>query len=152
LLDSNRFKRFCFERAQGNYDIKFLCDHTLLIPDRLGATGESFFHPFRLAILMRINHITSFWKKDPTPEQEQMLSARIMEWTRIIDLCVILEPIFWPRVTNWLSRNPLIPYNEFYRMRNSYRTKVLILLGTLSQEDWEQAHNELCIAANFCDS
>lgn len=122
--------------------------------------GLPLFHPFRLYPLHRIleacelhiaksstirreaflDFITRILPGLPSLEEIGAASAR---WNRVIDLVVLLEPIYWPVVTGWTSHSGRLTETENDERREQYGHEVAALVASLDPSYWKKVHEEL---------
>jgi hypothetical protein len=85
------------------------------------------FHPFRMYPLHCILD-----RGEDTRESNQ-----------VADLAVLLEPVYWPRITGHLLYLTDIVESDFALQPDQYRQKALQLVGTLDPNLWRERHKSL---------
>jgi hypothetical protein len=140
-----------------------------LLPDGTDLQGSPLFHPFRLypvhmilrscpririsptdwLLSERIPDLVEVIKKS-LPSLEK-LDALATESNNIVDLAVLLEPIYWPDITNQVSRRPEFTEAQHEKLRADYRQKVLKILRDLDQQEWKSLHESLRLVADELD-
>jgi hypothetical protein len=119
--------------------------------DRLASDGLDYrgplFHPFRMYPLHCILD-----KGEDTRESNQ-----------VADLAILLEPVYWPRIIDYLSCPPIDIIESdvvlrpdqyllaFQLRRDQYRQKALQLVGTLDANLWRKIHESLRLNAARLD-
>lgn len=130
--------------------------------------GAPLFHPFRTyplhrvleACELRITPSSTIWRDTMPDFVENVLSylpsiesigADAIGWNRIADLAILLEPVYWPKVSGRQSRPGLIREYEFRDLHNRYQKKVSELVSTLDPERWRSVHESLRVDAARLD-
>ena len=70
---------------------------------------------------------------------------------RVVDLAILLEPIYWPRITGWERGTVELTDHELSVMRSGYREAVLQLVGGLEPDSWRKIHESLRVEAAIWD-
>lgn len=96
------------------------------------------FHPFRLHALHRVISC----RDHATP-------ARVREWNETADLAILLEPIYWPKITGHPRHN--LGMNDHKARMEKYRRRVLKLVGSIDSGVWRKVHEDLRIDAASMD-
>ena len=139
-----------------------------LASDGTDYDGGPMFHPFRLYPLQQILHrcglriadSATVYERDrvmelvkwalesvvPTIEQISKAATRTNE---IADLAILLEPLYWPRITGRVSYG--ISEDAYEIQVAEYREGALRLVETLDREFWREAHKLLRIDAMALD-
>jgi hypothetical protein len=65
----------------------------------------------------------------------------------VVDLAVLLEPVYWPRITGQVHL-PIADEERFNAAMEQYRAKVLKLAETLDPEPWQKVHESLRLEAH----
>ena len=122
--------------------------------------GNPTFHPFRIysfhriltACKLNISAASSLYRdkiqglveyvlKDlPTLDQ---IEQDAIQRNRVIDLAILLEPIYWPRITGLISNSTPLGDEQFRELLDQYRIKVLDIVKTLDPDSWKQVHEYL---------
>lgn len=121
-------------------------------------SGALLFHPFRfypLHIILRTctsRIAPSAWLQpevdksnaifDSTPNIERTRETAI-NCDRVIDLAMLLEPIYWPRITDQRSGSSELTESEFETLLRSYEGKALDLVRNLNPDVWRNVHELL---------
>jgi hypothetical protein len=79
------------------------------------------------------------------------LNASTKDWNKVVDLCILLEPVYWPLVTGWSTRPGFETEGEFSRRVNEHRTKVHNLVRSLDPSAWQRLHESLRLSAAQLD-
>lgn len=92
------------------------------------------FHPFRLMVLNRL-------LRSRTQEHCGLLEQASV-WNKIVDLAIILEPVFWPSITGLIRFNH---FNELSRDKDvlQYKKVAFELLGKLDVDQWKKVHQSI---------
>lgn len=172
LLDECRLISFCkardlpvFGASKGDPG-KFL-ERGLLREDGRDDRGFPLYHPFRFYVLHEILDILKiplarssyldrdgivYWIKsrinDWLPSDEE-LHAHASIANRIVDLAILLEPIYWPRITGIISRSALIPQDDSIKVE--YAKIVNEYVKSLDPEEWRARHESLRLRAAGID-
>jgi len=112
-----------------------------LAPDMV-ANDRTFFHPFRFYLLHTVKKVTA----------EGMTTKIASKCNRILDLAVVLEPIYWPEITNKQSQPAHISDEVFTELFQNYKLRLLELVKSLDIDEWKTHHNNLRIDASKLDS
>lgn len=124
-----------------------------LMSDGIDHAGQPIFHPFRLYPLQKILQAS---KSGPVEEILTSLSngnhvaeaARARN--RVVDLAILLEPIYWPQITGRFSwpvdfgQSNAEALDGHEALRNAYLPKVVDLVKTLDADLWQRVHTSLC--------
>jgi hypothetical protein len=100
--------------------------------------GDLLFHPFRLYVLEQAV------AADRYPAQ-----ARAQEWNTAADLAIILEPIYWPKITDYVRSN--VGQKDRKAKATKYKRKVLKVIRGLDVARWRNIHESLRISAAWLD-
>ena len=118
------------------------------------------FHPFRLLPVFKGVELckvrvsaTSTLNKDSLSEcfkgyikllpENENIGNKVKVFDLIADLAIILEPIYWPKISGLVSYNTTI--KEYNDETNQYKVEVLDLIRKLSPELWVNYHEQLRI-------
>jgi hypothetical protein len=174
LLDEGNFISFARDRGaaiQGGVtgDPGELCRRGWLMSDGVDYKGDPMFHPFRLYPLLRVldagkitRGMSTFTQRDsplPPMELELMFLRNVDQiddtaWqeNQIVNLAVLLEPLYWTRITGGtLSRRGRMSESEYRALQDQYRQKALNLVRTLDPTVWRKIHESLCWQASVMD-
>ncbi len=173
LLDESGLIRFAKERGVEVFGVitgdpsKF-CELGWLLPDDVSEPDRPRFHPFRLYQLVRLldlcklrisssstinrNHLPDFIKKVAKllPSLDQ-ISDYAQEARRVVDLAILLEPIYWPDITSRMSFSSDITQQEYSRLVSAYKSQVVEQVHRLDLEEWRSIHERLRIQAAQLD-
>ena len=172
LLNEGPFIRFVRDRrlpVQGvvSGDPGVFYERGWLHRDGLDYQGNPRFHPFRFYALLRIlqsTRQTMTVSRTSTPggvtsALQQMIGwlpaegqaeEIIREANSVVDLVVLLEPVYWPRITGQVHL-PIANEERFNAAMEQYRAKVLRLAKTLDPEPWRKVHESLRLEAHRMD-
>ena len=131
-----------------------------LASDGSGKNGEPLFHPFRVYAMHRIlkacdlkitksaslgreSAISLFKMMLSQIPSDEVLTASAAGWNEVIDLAILLEPLYWPKVTgHTVFRGDLTP-EEMEARFGRYRQGALDLIRTLDLPSWQFIHEDL---------
>jgi hypothetical protein len=140
-----------------------------LAPDGSDFEGRPLFHPFRLYPVHMVLRSCPRVRISPT---DWLRSERVAEITEVIqkslpsfeeldklatqsnevaELAVLLEPIYWPRITSQVSRRPELAEAEHEALRRAYQAKVLEILRDMDAQQWRSCHEDLRLVADDLD-
>jgi hypothetical protein len=109
---------------------------------RLSADGrrnkDLLFHPFRIYVFDKA-----------LSEGERFAAERARELNGIVDLAILLEPLFWPSIVG--HRREAVGAKDLKTQRTKYRSKALKLVKTLDPVVWRKFHENLRIDAAWMD-
>ncbi len=126
--------------------------------------GSHLFHPFRIFAIYRILEACDLriarcasLRADsylrltkrclgeiPTDDEFRKLGA---EWNRVVDLAVLLEPVYWPRIVE-KQRSPLvIDEKQLRKLQGDFRAQTLEFVKTLDPHKWRRVHECLRLDA-----
>lgn len=168
LLSEAQFWSFCSKRSLkvfGKSDVILFEDKGLLRSDASDEDG-SWFHPFRIHVM---HEILDSLRLPVTPsallsggrfislvqdhvdrlEQSTGLQRRAEAANRVSELCELLEPIYWHKVTGLISRSDLSIIDS--QEEQDYADAVKSYIQTLSPEQWESYHTRMCRTADQVD-
>lgn len=127
-----------------------------LTSDGTGDDGEPRFHPFRIYPLHKL--LTGGDIAAAAEERDDSLGLMEGTWwmpprttrgleaavaaNRTTDLAILLEPLYWPHITGWRSRCGFTD-DQFDRLLQRYRQKVLGLVRSLDPQEWRRSHEQL---------
>jgi hypothetical protein len=169
LLAESRFISFAIDRGLPVFgvlkgDPGDFHDRGWLRSDGTDHDSRPLFHPFRIYPLHRIlNSCRLGLARSATlrPEAalklvERLLHSSVVQeiehdapfWNEIVDLAILLEPVYWPDITGRLrlgggaTRAALL---------SDYRNRALELVKTLDPKPWRERHDSLRIEAGRMD-
>jgi hypothetical protein len=139
-----------------------------LTRDGTGPDGSPLFHPFRIYPLHQILqasdlHITpsaSIRRDRVTGLLERVLAnlpsidqigQASRERNRLVDLSILLEPVYWPQITGRSGRPTGIAQGGYEALLDQYRHKIADLIRTLDPARWREGHQALCLDAASLD-
>ena len=136
----------------------------LLKSDGLDYAKKPTFHPFRIVPLreliaistLRLSH-ASFATAQEISENlpfnlrwiantEKLNNAADL-WNGIVDLAIILEPIYWPKITGWRSNPAVLPENEYQEPMEINESRIRDLVLEMDSATWEELHQKLRLQA-----
>ena len=123
--------------------------------------GTRLYHPFRIYALyflleacdLHISKVSSLH-----PEEMLSLVAQVLEncipndtafqqladgYNRVVDLAILLEPIYWPSISGWTSSSAWLTEDARNARLAEYKEKVRKLLLLLDPEEWKKIHERL---------
>jgi len=101
------------------------------------------FHPFRVYVAHKLLGISR-----RAPEQ---VGKAASHWNRVVDLAVLLEPLYWPSITGKITWPGGISEEEQARRLDSYRPKALDVVRSLEPQEWKALHEKLRLDAASVD-
>lgn len=84
------------------------------------------------------------------PDAEQVETG-IQRRNCVINLPIILEPVYWPQITNTLRYPGGMSEEKHNELRNQYRDKVLDVIRELDPNQWREVHRDLRCEAEWLD-
>lgn len=136
----------------------------------LTVDSNNLFHPFRIypfwraVQLCKLRHtVTSSINRDSFQDflrhvsdslpSLELIEAEVQLANQISNLAILLEPIYWPKITNKTKLR--FPYystlDEFDETLFPYKNKILAYVKTLDIETWRSNHEKLRIEAARLD-
>ena len=113
-----------------------------LTVDGIDYKGNPLFHPFRICPVyysLKACQLKMTGLSDADPIEE---AAR--EKGRVAaDLAILLEPVYWPRITGWLSRSDGLSKSDYESVLGDYRCKALQLIDSINPEFCQEIHELL---------
>jgi hypothetical protein len=126
------------------------------------------FHPFRLYTLHKIlsaldpRIAPSLWANNNSLAQFFAIAPKIApsvdrigdwaaNWNRIVDLAVLLEPLYWPRITQTQRLPTLLCQDDHEKRLEIYRVKMLDIVRKLDPGEWQTLHEKVRIDAAEID-
>ncbi len=141
LISKRQMFEFLRDRGLAGYDALDRFEAVLkeLPVDLLHPDGAGEFHPFRF--------YTAFKALEESTIAKVSLSPADVE---IVDLAVLLEPIYWPQIT--YRRTSSGGEAQYLRLWDEYKGRLLPLLGKEDNEKWRSYHQRLLQIAARLDS
>lgn len=172
LISESKMIRFAKERGVNltRGDLSLLIQRGLLSADNSNSHGY-LFHPFRIYGFYIATSMSNF-NIPPlsTLDRENLKSylnvvseylpslasiqSQIEKRNKIADLAILLEPVYWPKITNKtkLSIPNYSSLEEFELKIKPYKEKVLAFVKSLDIETWSSYHEYLRIEATKLDN
>ena len=173
LIDESSFIRFANERGINTWgvctgDPGDFFKRGWLSCDETNYDGYPLFHPFRIYTLFKIleacklNIATSSTLQRDTllGFMERVVSSlptvaeigeKACQLDRIINLAILLEPVYWPSITGHFSTRGGIREREYQALLKEYRQNVLQMVGSLDSVSWREVHQTLIFDAHRMD-
>lgn len=174
LLDESSFIKFVNERGVEAWgvisgDPGDFCKRGWLTSDGTTSSDGQLFHPFRIftlfktletcklnvaqsSTLRRASVLGVIEKVMATLPSDEKIGEMARHWNKIIDLAILLEPVYWPVVTGKIRFCGHLRDEAFDAAMDKYRLKVLQLVGTLDPAYWRGIHRALRVDAHRVDS
>jgi hypothetical protein len=129
--------------------------------DSQSDNGALLFHPFRIYPLytlieacdLNISKVSALYPEGMLSLVAQVLKNRIpsdaefrqlaAKYNRIVDLAILLEPIYWPTISGWTTSSGLLTEDARDARLEEYKKKVRKLLLSLNPEEWKSIHERL---------
>ncbi len=108
------------------------------LPDQIDHDGRKLYHPFRLYALFQSG-------SGEKPGSNAAVN-------QVVDLAILLEPIYWPHITERYSLHDCIDQATYNIAREQQRIAVLSIIKPLDADIWRRYHRELCDTAHLLDS
>jgi hypothetical protein len=123
--------------------------------------GTRLYHPFRIYALyflleacdLHISKVSSLHPKEMLSLVAQVLENCIPNdtafqqladgYNRVVDLAILLEPIYWPSISGWTSSSAWLTEDARNARLAEYKEKVRKLLLLLDPEEWKKIHERL---------
>ena len=139
-----------------------------LASDGSDRDGKPLFHPFRLypihrllracdlkvtrsAALNRETVIGLFKLMLSEVPSDDRLTSSAASWNKIVDLAILLEPVYWPNITGQTVVRGGIGQNDIEARFGQYREKILHLVKGLDPQFWRFIHEDLRRDASSID-
>jgi hypothetical protein len=178
LLNESSFIKFAKDRGLAVFgavtgDPGNLHKRGWLTADSLDSKGEPLFHPFRFYVVHKILDLcklriapSASLNRDtlldlvqhslPLLPSVDEIGQATQKTAEIVDLVVLLEPVYWPDITSWLSRrliagNLYVTEEDFDTRLDQYRSKVCGLVANLDPKSWRETHKRMRIDAALLD-
>jgi len=166
LMNESEFIKFASDRGipvSGviNGDPGDFNERGWLTNDGSSTEGAPLFHPFRLYTIHRILELcrlnisaSASLKRQTFPRflenvvkdfmpTDNKIGVASVEWNRITDLAVLLEPLYWPDITRRYTRSGPLSELEYEVRLQNYRQKALLLVEQLDAKEWQKHHERL---------
>lgn len=131
--------------------------------------GDPLFHPFRLFPLYKLSE--AYWKEisfccESDPNAAADLARQYVGellpsmdafqqpaayWNAIADLCILLEPFYWPSIVGKQTRSAFVDEEDFEHRQRDHEERVNTLLASQDPGVWREAHKNLRIFAALLD-
>lgn len=174
LMEESKIIRFAKDRGvplsgTGTGDPKKFLAIDWISSDGVNESNKDLFHPFRIypfhmAIEMcRFNiSASSSINRDSFKEflskscdflpSLDFIKERVRQANDVVDLAILLEPIYWSKLTN---KTTLLTSNDFeeheYKV-NAYKMRILPFIKDLDPEVWSKHHESLRMTAAKLDN
>ncbi len=173
LLDESSFIRFASDRGipvsgviRG--DPSDFCRRGWLNCDGSNYDGGPLFHPYRIypldrileACRLKIAASSSLQRENFLPFLEQVvtylptveqLAEVALSSNQVVDLAILLEPIYWPRITHRSSMPFGIDDLERQSVLEQYHQRIVKVIEALDSDYWQKAHERLRVRAASMD-
>lgn len=154
LLDEADFIRFARDRGLpvrgiGTGDPGQFYERGWLQADGLDDNSAPRFHPFRLYVLHHILEARSLSEmfKGVAEATRRGYAGRVTEfaprWNELVDLAVLLEPLYWPEICGSIRRSLLMEDADLDAWHERYRRQVLAQLKEMKEPFWKERHAQL---------
>lgn len=138
--------------------------------DGVDYSSAPLFHPFRIFTLRCIHRTkTRLVTISPPLEMEHLVDAaklllesiptdeqvaeKARECTDICNLAILLEPIYWPRITGRIrTSSGRIHGTELQEYRGKYKNQIVEFIRTLDPLQWQKIHESLRRDAEWMDT
>ncbi|HAE40183.1 MAG TPA: hypothetical protein DCG57_16355, partial [Candidatus Riflebacteria bacterium] len=112
------------------------------------------FHPFRLYVIYKILELckipialSSSLSRDRLPEHVKFVAKNLMRpvghieaatagWNLIVELAIIMEPIYWPDITGLVSYSGFLTEGDYNKKLCTYREEAIKLVKSLDMTKW----------------
>jgi len=112
--------------------------------------GELAFHPFRVYPLHQAVRANNPGSLTGSPTSDGFGTAAQVR-NKVVDLAILLEPVYWPIVTGQLRWPGDYDQEEFKAHRQEYKQKVNQLIKTFDKDLWQRVHTSLRLDAAKID-
>lgn len=113
-----------------------------LMSDGTDYKGGPMFHPFRLYPLHQALEANNLDPLTPLPSIDTIRVA-VLERNKVVDLAILLEPVYWPIVTGHTRWPGDISQGKFKVRREEYKQKVVEMVRALDVGLWQTVHTRL---------
>ena len=173
LLDESAFIRFARDRGLAVSGVVIgdsgdLHKRGWLTSDGTDHNGGPLFHPFQMyplyqtlqACKLNIAASASLQRDSMLGFVEKVLASMpsvsqlgnvARERNQVVDLAILLEPVYWPHITGHRLRPIDLSENDYKELLDQYRQKTVNLVGTLDPNLWRNMHERLRIHAAWMD-
>lgn len=165
LLDARGLSGFAYDRgipiwhADGG-DVGVLHRRGLLNADGLDYDDKPIFHPFRMypahetlrvirsnpdmaKVLGADEDLWVMERKLTTLPYDEITQQMARQSNLIADLAILLEPLYWPRITGWQRRTGGLHEEEFHEVQEQFCQDALDFIRTLDCAVWQKEHETL---------
>lgn len=155
LLDEHALIRFVRDRGMATSgvttgDLDNFQKRGWLTTDGIDYNGKPLFHPFRICSVYQ--GLKACQRNVTVLPDADLIGELTREKSRVAaDLAVLLEPVYWPRITGWQSRRDGLKESDYALVLDEYRRKVLQIVRELDQSFWREVHEFLCKDATRVD-
>ena len=152
LLSEREFISFYRERglsASGAPEDRTgdICKRCWLTADGTDYDGGPLLHPFRIYPLWRILQAeysgTLQHALNGQQLADQWITTDSRSWNGVVDLAILLEPIYWPRITGLLSLGGGMDDQQHRARLEGYSRDALHFVKQLDCEKWRRMHESL---------
>ncbi len=165
LLDEGQLASFARDKGLNVWGVVTGAPGVLHERELLPADGEDFrgrptFHPFRMysadltlrviredaPSLAAMRQDSEFWIKEhklsvlPYGETVKRAAQRS---NLVVGLTMLLEPLYWPRITGWQRQTGGLHEEEFYEVQEQFCQDALDFVRTLDCAVWQKEHETL---------
>jgi len=146
----------------------------LLGRDSCDPDGKSLFHKFRVLEIQAFEHSCNPALEIPENISLQSLSRRqfiaivtnpnyytydsndsnlhlLHKMASFTEVSVLLEPLYWPIISNRIRMPVGLNVSEYYRLRQQIHNPALSFVRTFPLEHWKKVHMDVCSKAYFLD-
>jgi hypothetical protein len=117
--------------------------------------GSPRFHPFRMyplhQLVQRLRNAGWQSAQHLAASDAESVAEAARDWNETIDLAILLEPIYWPRITGRRRLGGGLREEDFRTKLADYRERVLGLLRTLDTNVWAERHASVRRDAGWFD-
>ncbi|MGL4612002.1 MAG: hypothetical protein ACRCYY_20380, partial [Trueperaceae bacterium] len=139
-----------------------------LFKDDTDHEGEPLFHPFRLYTIHKILELCELKLTPSATLQRDALESSLKTMSsflpsldtleevakkteQVVNLAILLEPLYWINIANKVSYSSWITHDEFDSLLEDYRQKLHSQLQTLDIAEWQATHEGLRRDASSLD-
>ncbi len=124
-----------------------ICEPCWLNTDGTDYGGNPLFHPFRmypLWQLLRTGYSAAPQKRLSRQEvRERQATAKSMDGNAAADLAILFEPIYWPRIVDWMTLGGGVNEQQHRGVLEGYRQNALAFIKQLDCDKWRRIHESL---------
>jgi len=99
---------------------------------------DLYFHPFRLYALQRLLPLS---KADKGLIDKEMIDKQAARYSTIVDLAILSEPVYWPRITGQVRARSFDDNTSL--ARHAHWRRIEALLKALDPATWCEIHEQL---------